>query len=82
MAACREALDDGKKWSFYLINDSAFALEWAVLHEISLMGRHGEPKPPTRMSRRSRNGAHTLVWLADGSVADCVWISGACMRGR
>ena len=34
VAACREALDDGKEWSFYLLNDSNAPLDLAVLYEI------------------------------------------------
>jgi hypothetical protein len=35
VAACRETLDDGKEWSFYLINDSNAPLDLAVLYDIS-----------------------------------------------
>jgi hypothetical protein len=67
MAAC----DDGKEWSFYLINDSAFALDWAVLHEISYeWGDMGNSEAANERVAALATGAHALVWRDDGSGAE------------
>jgi hypothetical protein len=61
VAACPEVLNDGKEWSFYLINDSAVALDWALLHEIQYeWGDIGKSEtPPGECPRnRVRTGPH------------------------
>jgi len=39
VAACREALDDGKEWSFYLINDSGAELHMELSLRVRVRGR-------------------------------------------
>ena len=71
IAACREALDDGNEWSFYLINDSAFALDLAVLYEIQYeWGDIGNSKAADVRVTNLTPGAHALVLRDDGSGAE------------
>jgi len=71
IAACREALDDGNEWSFYLINDSAFALDLAVLHEIQYeWGDIGNSQTTDVRVTNLASGSNTLVWRDDGSGAE------------
>ena len=68
VAACRERMNDGNDWSFYLINDSEFTFD-AVLEEISY--EWGDiptsQKPDVCFTNLSPN-AHALIWRADGEL--------------
>ena len=71
MVACREALDDGKAWSFYLLNDSDVSLESAVLHEIGYeWGDMGNSEAADVRVADLMPAAHALVWRDDGSGAE------------
>jgi len=71
VAACREALDDGKEWSFYLINDSAAPLDFAVLYEIGYeWGDLGNTEAADVRVTGLAPGAHALIWRDDGSGAE------------
>lgn len=49
VAACREDLNDGNVWSFYLMNDSAATLNSATLEQIDYeWGDDARPGPPAR----------------------------------
>jgi hypothetical protein len=85
MAACREALDDGNQWSFYLINDSAAALDSAVLFEIGYeWGDLGSSETTDVSVIDLAPGAFALIWRDDGSGAELrmdLWLR-VRMRGR
>lgn len=71
VAACREALDDGKEWSFYLINDSADPLDLAVLDRVSYeWGDMGNSEDADVRVAGLAPGAHALIWRDDGSGAE------------
>src|SRR5262252_6284347 len=71
VAACREALDDGKEWSFYLINDGAIALDSALLYEVGFeWGDQGQSEPADVRVAGLAPGAHALIWRDDGSGAE------------
>jgi hypothetical protein len=71
MAACREALDDGKEWSFYLLNDGEAALDSAVLHEIAYeWGDMGSSEAADVHVTDLAPGTHVLAWRDDGSGAE------------
>ena len=71
MAACREALDDGKEWSFYLINDNDVALDLAVLYAVSTeWGDVGNSEATDVRVMGLAPGAHALMWRDDGSRAE------------
>jgi len=71
VAACREVLDDGKEWSFYLINDSKAPLDSAVLDQISYeWGDLGNNELADVQVTGLGAGAHALVWRDDGSGAE------------
>jgi hypothetical protein len=71
MAACREVLDDGKEWSFYLLNDSQASLDLAVLYEIGYeWGDMGSSEASDVSITHLAPGAHALVWRDDGSGAE------------
>jgi len=71
IAACREASDDGKEWSFYLINDSDAPLDLAVLHAISYeWGDFGNSKAADVRVVGLAPGANALIWRDDGSGAE------------
>ena len=71
IAACRESLNDGNQWSFYLINDSGAPLEWAVLDEVSYeWGDEGSSEPGRVRIADLAPGAHALIWRDDGSGAE------------
>ena len=71
VAACREALDDGKEWSFYLINDNAAPLDLAVLREIGYeWGDWGNSEAADVRVTDLAPGAHALIWRDDGSGAE------------
>ncbi len=67
IAACRESLDDGKEWSFYLINDSGVPLESVVLHSVSHeWGDVGDSRQVDVRIAKLASGAHALLWREDG----------------
>ncbi len=71
VAACREALGDGKEWSFYLINDSDALLDSAVLNQISYeWGDSGNSEAADVQVTGLAVGAHALIWRDDGSGAE------------
>jgi hypothetical protein len=71
LAACREALDDGNEWSFYLINDSSTRLDFVVLDEIGYeWGDMGSSESPDVRINGLDPGAHALIWRDDGSGAE------------
>ena len=71
VAACREALNDGKEWSFYLINDSAMPLDVAELHAIGYeWGDSGSSEAADVRVTGLAPGAHALLWRDDGSGAE------------
>ena len=71
IAACREALGDGKSWSYYLINDSNVPLDSAVLDEISYeWGDTGNRERVNVNVTGLAAGAHALIWRDDGSGAE------------
>jgi hypothetical protein len=71
VAACREELDDGNEWSFYLINDSHAPLDWAVLNQISYeWGDFGNSEAADVRVLGLAPGAHALIWRDDGSGAE------------
>ena len=71
IAACRESLQDGNEWSFYLINDGDRPLDLAVLEEVSYeWGDTGSSEPGRTRVKDLAPGAHALVWRDDGSGAE------------
>jgi hypothetical protein len=71
IAACREALNDGNQWSFYLINDSDAPLDSAELYEVSYeWGDEGSSEPGRVRISDLAPGAHALIWRDDGSGAE------------
>ena len=71
VAACREQLDDGKEWSFYLINDSDRPLDSVVLNELHYeWGDWGNSEPADVHVAGLAAGAHALIWRDDGSGAE------------
>jgi hypothetical protein len=71
LAACREALHDGKQWSFYLLNDNDFPLDFAVLYEIGYeWGDIGSSESTDARIVNLASGAHALIWRDDGSGAE------------
>jgi hypothetical protein len=71
VAACREALDDGKEWSFYLINDGAAALDSVVLQRIGYeWGDIGNSEEADVHVTGVAPGGHVLMWRDDGSGAE------------
>ena len=85
VAACREALDDGKEWSFYLINDNAAPLDFAVLYEIGYeWGDSGNSEAADVRVTGLTPGEHALIWRDDGSGAELrmdLWLR-VGVRGR
>ena len=71
VAACREALDDGKEWSFYLINDSEVSLDLAVLYSIGYeWGDWGNVEAAEVNVTDLAPGENALIWRDDGSGAE------------
>lgn len=71
LAACREKLDDRNEWSFYLINDSAVRLDFAVLYEVGYeWGDMGNTEAADVRITDLDPGAHSLIWRDDGSGAE------------
>jgi hypothetical protein len=88
VAACPEALDDGKEWRFYLINDGADLLDLAVLDKLSYeWGDWGNSETADVRVTGLAPGAHALIWRDDGSGAELrmelslrVWVRGRVVR--
>lgn len=71
VVACREARDDGREWSFYLINDSADPFDWAVLYDIGWeWGDFGDSEAADVRVAGLAPVAHALIWRDDGSGAE------------
>ena len=71
MAACHEALDDGKEWSFYLINDSNAPIDLAELYTIGYeWGDWGNSEATDVRVTNLAPGANALIWRDDGSGAE------------
>ena len=67
VAACSEALADGKGWNFYLINDCEAPLLSAVLIRVSSeWGDRGHSEAPDVHVIGLAPGAHALIWRDDG----------------
>jgi hypothetical protein len=68
VVACREAGDDGKEWSFYLINDSYCPLESATLYSIDYdWGELGLDSGKIHVQGLAP-GAHALIWRDNREV--------------
>lgn len=71
MAACREALNDAKEWSFYLINDSPSPIQCLVLKRVSSeWGSQSAVEAKDVVVGDVAVGEHALVWRDDGSGAE------------
>jgi hypothetical protein len=71
VAACRESLNDGREWSFYLINDGAAPIDLAVLSEIDYeWGDFGNSETEDVTVADLAPGANALIWRDDGSGAE------------
>jgi len=71
MVACREKLDDGKQWSFYLINDNDVPIDAAVLFEVAYEWGHlGNSELTDVRITDLPPGGHALIWRDDGSGAE------------
>ena len=71
VAACREPLDDGKAWSFYLLNDNDFSLDEVVLCEVGYeWGDWGNTEAADIHVTGLAPGTHALIWRDDGSGAE------------
>src|SRR5882672_7967354 len=71
MAACSETLDDGKHWSFYLLNDGNSLLDSVVLHAVGYeWGDWGNSKSLDVHISGLAPGAHALIWRDDDSAAE------------
>jgi len=70
LIACREA--DGDTWSFFLINDAAEPLDWAVLREVTYEWGDNEVGKDVANVRIEglAPGAHTLIWRGGGDAAE------------
>jgi hypothetical protein len=68
VAACRESLDDGKEWSFYLINDSDLTIDLAVLNNVGYeWGDWGNNEITNVRITNLLPGAHAIIWRDDGN---------------
>lgn len=66
VAACREAQDDGREWSFYLINDGDAPIDEAVLQQVGHeWGNYGTSKDVDVHINDLAPGAHSLLWRDD-----------------
>jgi hypothetical protein len=71
IAACPEALEDGKQWSFYLINDSANPLDLAVLEKVAFeWGDWVSNETADARITDLQPGAAALLWRGDDSGAE------------
>ncbi len=67
LAACREPMEDGQAWSFFLINDSDFPFDSAALDTVaSEWGDMGHSEPGNVHVTALAPGAHALIWRDDG----------------
>jgi hypothetical protein len=76
VAACREALGDRYEWSFYLINDSAAALDSVTLVEIG--HRTIDEEFSVTMNVRVADlspGAFALIWRGDSNGFELIRLS-------
>lgn len=82
VAACREALGDGREWSFYVLNDGEETLDSVVLetfgHEWGGVGRKEHPK--VRVEGLAP-GAHARIWR-DNDNEVRMWMKLAARAGR
>ncbi len=71
VVACREDLEDGKQWSFYLINDGDAAIDWVELFEIGYeWGDLGNSEQVQVRVADLAPGGYALIWRDDGSGAE------------
>lgn len=71
VAACREPLDDGRVWSFYLLNDNDFSLDEVVLYEVGYEWGNWDNSESTDVRVTGlAPGGHVLIWRDDGSGAE------------
>jgi hypothetical protein len=71
MVACREDLDDGNEWSFYLINDGGTPMESAVLFAVDYeWGNSGNREDVEVAVSALAPGSPALLWRDDGSGAE------------
>ena len=71
IAACNEALDDGRSWSFYLLNDGNSALTSVVLYSVGYeWGDWGSSRDVDVRLTGLAPGANALVWRDDDSGAE------------
>ena len=65
MAACR---DDGRSWSFYLLNDNHFSLDEAILYEVNCeWGDWGNSESTDVHITDLAPGGHARIWRDGGS---------------
>jgi hypothetical protein len=70
VAACREPLDEGNEWSFYLINDAEGAFD-AVMERVDYeWGDMGSSEPQDVRIINLCPGEHALIWRDNGSGAE------------
>lgn len=66
VAACHEAREDGKTWSFYVINDSDVVLDSVSLESVAHeWGDVSHGKAPDFRVRDLSPGEHALIWRED-----------------
>ncbi len=71
VAACREPLDDGSVWSFYLLNDNDFSLDEVVLYEVGYeWGAQCISDSTDVRITDLTPGGHVLIWRDDGCGAE------------
>ena len=71
VAACPEPSNDGKLWSFYLINDGDASFDWAVLDEVVYTwGDMGSAEEPGARISGIAPGEHACIWRDDGDAAE------------
>lgn len=69
LAACREVLDDGKKWSIYLINDCDAPLDLAILNRVSYeWGEWGSSESVDARVANLAPAASAMIWRDDGGA--------------
>ena len=70
VAACREALDDAKQWSFYFINDGDALLN-LMLNSVGYeWGDQGSSENTDVRVSDIAPGGHALIWRGGGSGAE------------
>jgi hypothetical protein len=76
VAACREALGGRNEWNFYLINDSAPALDSATLMEVGYRTIDTEFKIPMNASVTDlAPGASVLIWRGNSNGPELIELS-------